>query len=439
MAHRMKRICAAATAVGLSLAIPLATSGEAFGRGGHFGGGHFGGGHFGGFHGGGMHFGGARLGGVHFGSRSAFGHHRFVGNFGHAGRGFAHAGLNHNAFGGHRAWNAWNRGYGWNEGNAWGAWAGPVFWPYFYGDLLSFAFWPYGFYDPFFGYGPDYLLSAIFWPGPYFGGDYGWYENPYDVYGYAGSAEPRHKRYASTEFQAEASETCAALAPGIADLPIDRIQKAIEPNDTQSAILNDLKTASAKANSILQASCPSQAPLTPVSRLDAVGQRIDAMIQAVQIMRAPLTTLDNSLDDHQRERFNAIALGERSRRKETAAQANGLGQLCAQEAKDFTNLPTDQIEQTVKPTGQQQTAAFTALKSASAKAASSMQSSCPTTMPQTLTDRFTAITTRLDAMAGAVKTIEPALKDFYASLNDDQKARFNVMTPPSSTETTQRG
>jgi hypothetical protein len=97
MAHRMKKICAAATAVGLSLAIPLATSGEAFGRGARLGGYHFGGGHF---------------RGVHFGSRSAFGQHRFVGNFGHAGHGFAHAGLNHNAFGARRAWNAWNRGYG---------------------------------------------------------------------------------------------------------------------------------------------------------------------------------------------------------------------------------------------------------------------------------------------------------------------------------------
>ncbi len=30
MAHRMKKICAAATAIGLGLAIPLSTSGEAF-------------------------------------------------------------------------------------------------------------------------------------------------------------------------------------------------------------------------------------------------------------------------------------------------------------------------------------------------------------------------------------------------------------------------
>jgi hypothetical protein len=449
MARRMAKICAVAAAVGLSLAVPFATSttGEAFSRGVRFSGSHFGSFHsfggmrFGARHFGSMHFGaarfaGARLGARNFAVRSALGHHRMMGNLAGAHNAFTHASFARNAFGGRRAWNAWNRGYGgygWN-GYGWGEWAGPVFWPYFYGDLLSFALWPYDFYDPFFDYGPDYLLAAIFWPGPYYGADYDWNGNPYDVHSTASQA-----RATSTEYQAEADETCTALAPGVADLPIDRIEKAIEPNDTQAAILNDLKTASAKANDILRASCPSQAALTPVSRLEAVGKRIDAMLQAVQIMRAPLTTLDNSLDDAQRERFNAIALAERTRGRsaDETAQASGLGDLCTQQTKDFTNLPIDQIEQTVKPSGQQ-TAAFDTLKDASAKAASSIESSCPTTLPQTLTDRFDAISKRLDAVAGAVKTVMPALRDFYASLSDEQKARFNVMPPPNATQTTQR-
>jgi hypothetical protein len=458
MARQMAKICATAAAIGLSLAVSFGTSttSEAFGRGGgggHFGGGHFGGGHFGGGHFGGGYFGARHFGGTHFGAarfggarfgarnfgaRSAFGNHRMIGNLAGPHGAFHHSGFARNGFGGRHAWNAWNRGYGgygWN-GYGWDEWAGPVFWPYFYGDLLSFALWPYDFYDPFFGYGPDDLLSAIFWGSSYFGADYASEGNPYDVYGTA-----RQVRTASTEFQAEADAPCSALAPGIADVPVDRVEKAIEPNDTQTSILNDLKTASAKADDILKASCPGETPLTPVSRIEAVGKRIDAMIQSVQIMRAPLTTLDNSLDDEQRARFNAITLGERSRRRsaEATTEASGLGDLCTQQANDFANLPVDQIEQTVKPSGQEQTAAFNALKDASAKAASSMELSCPTTVPQTLTDRFDAITKRLDAMAGAVKTIEPALKTFYASLSDEQKARFNVMPPPNGTQTTQRG
>ncbi|HLH12747.1 MAG TPA: Spy/CpxP family protein refolding chaperone [Methylovirgula sp.] len=364
----------------------------------------------------------------------------------HATRGFNNAGFARNAFGGRGAWRSWNRGwayggYGWN-GYGWGGWYGPVFWPFFYGDLLSFALWPYDYYDPFWGYGPDFVLASVFWPGPYYDTDYlyGWDENPYAIYGYYGGRTHRghharaheEARTSRTEYQAQAGETCAALAPGITDLPIERIERAIDPNDTQMAILKDLEAASAKANKILEASCPSEPPLTPVTRLDVMGDRIDAMIQAVQTLRAPLTTLDNSLDDKQRERFNAIAFGERRHRARTPSQDNGLAGLCADQSKDFANLPIDQIEQTVKPSGQEQVADFNALKNASAKAARSMDASCPTAMPQTLSDRFNAIVTRLDAMSGAVKTIEPALKTFYASLNDDQKARFNVMAPPNT-------
>ncbi len=385
---------------------------HAAGHGFYSGGARFGGlrgGRFGGFHIG--HFGSAHF--AHFGSaysRVTSGQAR-IGSLGYEARAFA----GHNAFGGRQAWNAWHRGgYGWG-------WASPVFWPYFYGDLLSFALWPDAFYDPFFGFGPDDLLASIFWSGAY---PYGWSENPYDIYAYAG-APGRHG-------QAQADRACAALAPGITDLPLGRIERAIKPNDTQAAILDDLKTASAKAADILSNSCPSQPPLTPVSRLDAAGKRIDAMLQAVQILRAPLTTFVNSLDDPQRKRFNAIAFGARSHKR--AAPANALGGLCSEQAKDFANLPISDIETTVKPAGEQQTAVFTALKNASAEAASGMQSSCPTTTPATLTDRFDLITKRLDAMAGAVKTIEPPLKTFYASLNDDQKARFNILAPPGQAQ-----
>ena len=34
-----------------------------------------------------------------------------------------------------------------------------------------------------------------------------------------------------------------------------------------------------------------------------------------------------------------------------------------------------------------------------------------------------------DAMVGAMKTIRPKLQDFYASLSDEQKAKFNIMGP----------
>lgn len=468
MRRRTAKFLAAAVALEFCLAIPLAASptSDAFayggrGGGGHFGGGHFGGfhfggGHFGGMHFGGMHFGGHHFGGMHYGARhfggrhfvgrGAFGHHRVVSTINRVRTGQAFNHIGRNAFGGQRAWGAWNRGYG-GYGYGWNAWYGPVFWPYFYGDILSFVLWPDAFYDPFFGYGADYFLSSIFAPGLWLGSDYayGWGgSGPLDIYGYAENGGKRQQKMASRAAQetvGNASSSCAALAPGVSDLPFDKIEKAIDPTDTQAATLNDLKAASAEANNVLLASCPSEVPLTPISRIDAVGKRIDATIQAVQILRAPLTTLYNSLDDQQKERFDAIALREHTRKRSSkeAASTDDIGALCQQQAEDFTNLPVQRIEQTIKPTDQQ-VQALTALKDASAKAANNIEAACPSTMPQALTDRFDVIVKRLDAMAGAVNIVRPALKDFYGSLSDEQKARFNLMAPSNSgTQSTQRG
>jgi hypothetical protein len=33
-------------------------------------------------------------------------------------------------------------------------------------------------------------------------------------------------------------------------------------------------------------------------------------------------------------------------------------------------------------------------------------------------------------MESAIKTVRPALANFYDSLNDEQKARFNTLGPP---------
>ena len=473
-------------------------------RGGHFGGTHFGGRHFGGRHFGGRHFarghfGGRQFGGSHFGG-GRFGHanlagHRFSGAVGLGGRtafahngfsgrefgqfngvrGFDAHGFNRNAFGNMAGWNAWGNNYwgaGWNDwGSGWGYWAGPVFWPFFFGDALTFALWPYAFYDPFFAYGSDLLLTSVFWPGPSFSPYYAYnpyyygespyyygenslfniygnapYSHGYASYGYYGGRDHhRHHRLyaarsvvnANLEGDSNSALTCGGLAPGVVSLPIDQIERAIRPNDAQVAMVDDLKAASAQADNILRPSCPTEVPLTPIARLDAVMKQIQAMSQAVLILRPPLTTLYNSLDDEQRDRFAAIGAQTKYRRARIAREespASNLGGLCKLQTENFTQLPVQRIKELIKPT-EQQNAAFDALKSASDKAAADLDASCPADIPQTLTGRLDAVGKRLDALANAVNAVKPALADFYNSLTDEQKARFNVIgrAPPAAT------
>jgi hypothetical protein len=97
-----------------------------------------------------------------------------------------------------------------------------------------------------------------------------------------------------------------------------------------------------------------------------------------------------------------------------------------------TALSGRNIEQVVRPNDQQQQNAFAALKQASRDTAAQLQASCPSQVPQTPVERLDAVKTRLKAMVGAMNTIRPNLQAFYASLSDDQKARFNTMAPPQN-------
>jgi hypothetical protein len=171
-------------------------------------------------------------------------------------------------------------------------------------------------------------------------------------------------------------------------------------------------------------SCPTAPPLTPVGRLSAAEQRLEAMIRAVQIVRSPLGRLYDSLSDEQRRQFNAIGnFGKGGREPGSAPSGGDLATLCDQQAGGgFANLP-------VRPNTQQQNA-LADLKKASEDAASDLQASCPTQMPQTPVARLDAVATRLKVMADAMKSVRPKLENFYASLSDEQKANFNTMGSP---------
>jgi hypothetical protein len=337
-------------------------------------------------------------------------------------------------------WNHWGNHWnhtGWNGG--WGGWwGGPVFWPFFAGDLLAFTFWPWGYYDPFWAYGNMFVWDAMFWPGPQY--TYGPYDDIYGGYAYGGPARTRTARRVAPETtgsvtsSADLAQSCSGLAPGVTDLPIDNIQRSLQPlTDDQLNSLNALKAASSQASEALKASCSSELSMTPLGRLDTVQKRLDGMVQAWGMLRTPLDGFYNSLDNEQRQRFAALGptSSARSNRRGPASGDN-LAALCNSRAESFTQLPVQRVEQAVKPTQQQQDT-LEKLKAASTDAANQLQASCPAQSPQTPIDRFDAVGKRLNAMASAIKTVRPALADFYSSLTDEQKARFNNLGPPQNT------
>ena len=86
----------------------------------------------------------------------------------------------------------------------------------------------------------------------------------------------------------------------------------------------------------------------------------------------------------------------------------------------------------MQPNSQQQQDAFAALKQASRHTADQLQASCPSQVPHTPLERLDAVKSRLQAIIDAMNSIRSKLQAFYASLSDDQKARFNTMAPPQN-------
>ena len=441
------------------------------------GGGRGGGGHFAGGRGGGGHSGGARGGGrhisrsFHFGGHRSFTHFRRggtkLGSFGagrmargsrtltsktfsknHLGlaginsgkdlsrrnvRNFAtNKSLHQASFAKHNAF--FNRNRRDREHDRWRdrnghwygyRWQGGVFWPYAFGDYFSYAFWPYDYYDTFWGYGPDAILWGAFWPYGEFT-----YDGSYDyggalAYGDIYAPYRGHRRQRATAPSSEElAATCAGLAPDVTGLPIQEIEKTIDATETQREAMEDVKAAAAKASDILKQSCPSEPPLTPVTRLDAMKHRLQAIQEAEEIVRRPFLRLYGLLSDDQRQRLEKSAQSNSRRARRARAREINLDQMCTSQA-GFTNVPVREIDATISLDDSQKQK-LEKLEAASQDASEGLKTSCPASIPDTVQGRLDAARQRVAALIRAVDTVRPAVRDLYASLTDEQKAALSI-------------
>ena len=124
----------------------------------------------------------------------------------------------------------------------------------------------------------------------------------------------------------------------------------------------------------------------------------------------------------------------------TSGSEQRAAEVCSSNASDLMNWPIDRISEIVQPTDAQRPA-LEELRAASSKAIDILKAGCPTDLPSTPTGRLAAMESRLQVMLQAVQTVRPPLDRFYQSLTDEQKARFNAVSPgnESTTGEDQRG
>jgi hypothetical protein len=422
------------------IALAVLLSGEAIGKGGH-GGGHGHGGHGRGHgHGHGHGHFGRGHGGYHGGkfaisrsySRGHFrGHRAFAarpGNFRNAMNSLSRGGALRNGrllgnpvarsqiaaglavagWQGGRAASGW-----WQHGNGGYGWVGPVFWPFAYHDIYDYTIWGdgIGFWD----YGYADIYAGIF--GPY----------GYDDLARYVAQRPSGRRHGRT---APLAQLCGDDSRAIVGLPINQILQAVQPNEVQYAALDELGNASITAAQSIRAACPAQIVLTATGRLAAMEQRLQAMKSAVATMQPPLVKFYGLLDDEQKARFNALAADQRKMAAANNAEpAPAPG--CAAALPAAMAWPTSEIEARLHPNDTQR-ATLQVLQDTSAEAAETLKAACQPGDVMTPPARFAAIGKRLDTMLEAVKQVRAALEDFYATLDDEQKAQFEAIGPRRS-------
>jgi hypothetical protein len=317
-------------------------------------------------------------------------------------------------------------------------WLGPVFWPYAYDDFVDYTYWPYA-YDAFWPYAYDDVYDGFF--GPYGVGGPAYAEAPAGDGAYVGGGRggvrtgtrtgtgsrgtgSRTAARGSVGGSAAMAQICTGETSGLTDWPVERIAQTVNPDESQRAALNELRDEAARAVKLMRSACPDELPSTPAGRMAAMRQRLEAMREAVQIVRPALDKFYESLSDEQKARFNALE-PEQTAATDKTAKAE-LSQVCSTAVTKTNAAPTARIREALRLSAEQRTA-LDNLDRVSSQAAEMLAANCPTDETLTPPGRLAAMDARLDAMLKALDVVQPALVDFYGALTDEQKARFNQL------------
>jgi hypothetical protein len=98
---------------------------------------------------------------------------------------------------------------------------------------------------------------------------------------------------------------------------------------------------------------------------------------------------------------------------------------CEDQSIELRETPFDGISRTVRPSESQQNALET-IRSAVSAATDKLAATCPKDIPTMPSEQLDTLTHAIDAFLESRTTMRPALAGFYASLDEQQKARIVV-------------
>jgi hypothetical protein len=276
-------------------------------------------------------------------------------------------------------------------------WAGPLFWPHAYDGVFEYAFGLPGDDSQFWARGFGDVIDGMFMPPQ---------RRDSGARRTVGIGNPQARTWEGL---------CGSEAPKAADATVERIRQVVQLNEPQQSALNELREGLIRATERIEAACPESHAATPPERLRMMTARLAAMRQAVLAVQGPLREFYEQLSDQQK-----AALEHAGSDGDDPRAGAGMASGCAAPVADW---PQEHIERVLQPTKPQR-ALLEQLRQTSLGLAQFVASTCPKEVPRTALQRLDAIKDRLAVLRYAASNISPVFDQFYASLSESQKARF---------------
>ena len=290
-----------------------------------------------------------------------------------------------------------------------------AFWASAYDDAFGYVLAPAGYDNAFWARGYADVIDAMFAP------------SAADAGSKSGQAGPSPEADKSAGF----AYAPACAEPRNADAAIERIERTAQPTKAQRAAFDELGNALRGAAERVGAACAMDTPAGPGARLEAMWRRLRALRQAVIIVRAPLRNFYDLLDGEQKARLDTAGRERAGSRTGAAREAGpALLRACGEGAR-MPEWPVASIAQTTQLT-EEQRPMLELLMGTSLHYAHELRASCLAgPAPLTPTARLEAVDERLTAIVYAVTVLRGTLNRFYVSLTEEQRARFDTMSPPA--------
>jgi hypothetical protein len=215
---------------------------------------------------------------------------------------------------------------------------------------------------------------------------------------------------------------CSEEVRKFSALSTQTVERQVQPTEEQRAAFAELQRASAAATDLMRAGCPAYMSREAAARLNEVAKGLETLKQAADLVGPAIGKLYGQLDDEQKARINASPVD--IRKADDRETLDTLSRTCARppalrgSVRDVAR--SLHVTERQRPALEQFWLSFE-------NASSRLKAACPSNDWLTPPRRLAATRQRADAVLQFVGAVRQELATLFASLNDQQITRLNMM------------